>query len=399
MEKMDIRDVSLRGKMVFIRCDFNVPLDEFSNIRDDSRIRATVPTINYATDSKAKVILASHLGRPKGKLAPKLSLAPVAKRLERILGHEIIFSKEIIGKEVDERKKNLGEGEILLLENLRFHKGEEENDEEFARNLAKDIDVYINDAFGAIHRPHASIIGIARYVPLSVAGFLLKKEVEYLEKIKTNPVRPFLAILGGAKVSDKIGVIGNLMDNMKRMDKIVIGGGMMFTFLKAQGYEVGRSIIEEDMIELAEQIIEKAFRKGIKFYLPVDCVITDSLEKPSSTRLVPVQEIPPDGIGVDIGPASTRLFREVLTGVNTIFWNGPMGIYEIEEFSKGTYTLAQYVGDSYTTSIVGGGDTLDALHRCSQIINMTFVSTGGGASLKFLEGKGLPGWEVLTQGK
>lgn len=390
--KLTIEDLDLKDKRVFIRVDFNVPLDENLNITDDRRIRSALPTINYAIDEGAKVILASHLGRPKGKPDPRFSLAPVAKRLKRLLNKEVIFAPDCIGPQVKNIVDKMQPGDVVLLENLRFHEGETKNDETFAKELASLADYYVNDAFGTAHRSHASIVGIAKHLP-SAAGFLLKKEIEYLKGVVNNPIRPFVAILGGAKVSGKIGVLENLESNV---DKVLIGGGMAFTFIKAMGYEVGDSLVEEEMLETAQRIRKKLKERGVKFYLPVDCVIAQSLEPGAETKIVPTLEIPKGWKALDIGPATARLFSEALQNAKTILWNGPMGVFEIDAFSRGTFAVARAVADAYALTIVGGGDTDLAVHRAGVTDSISFISTGGGATLQLLEGKELPGIAALT---
>jgi len=395
LNKLTIKDLDIKGKRLFIRVDFNVPLDEHLNITDDRRIRSTIPTINYAIDEDAMVILASHLGRPKGKYDKRYSLAPVAKRLQRLLKKEVIFLPDCVGPKVEEAVKNMKEGDIILLENLRFHEGEEKNDEDFSKALARLADYYINDAFGAAHRNHASIVGITRFIP-SAAGFLLQKEIEYLQGVTQNPVRPFVAILGGAKVSGKIDVLLNLKDNV---DKVIIGGGMAYTFLKAMGYEVGDSLVENDMLGLANDIRNTVTSKGIKFYLPVDCVIAQSIEPGAETKIVTTQEIPHGWRALDIGPASVKLFSEAIENAKTILWNGPMGVFEVDAFSRGTFAIARSVADAYALTIVGGGDTDLAVQRAGVSESISFISTGGGAALELLEGKDLPGIAALTDKK
>ncbi len=390
--KLTIEEVDIKGKRVFIRADFNVPLDDNLMITDDRRIRSTLPTINYAIDEGAKVILSSHLGRPQGKIDPKFSLAPVAKRLQRLLNKEVTFAPDCIGSRVENIVSKMKEGDVLLLENLRFHPEEEKNDEEFARSLAKLADVYVNDAFGAAHRAHASTVGITKFLP-SAAGFLLKKEIEYLKGAIDNPVKPFVAILGGAKVSGKIGVLENLVG---KVDKVIVGGGMAFTFIKAMGYEIGDSLGEDSMLETAERTRIKLKENGIKFYLPVDCVIAQNADPSAVIKIVPTQEIPKGWKGYDIGPASVRLFAEVLQDAKTILWNGPMGMFEADAFTRGTFDMAKLVGDAYALTIVGGGDTDLAVHRAGVSDLISFISTGGGASLQLLEGKELPGIAALT---
>jgi phosphoglycerate kinase len=392
LRKQTIDDVVLRDKRVIIRADFNVPLDDSHQITDDTRIRSTLLTINRAVDDGAKVILCSHLGRPKGKFDLKYSLAPVAKRLGRLMGKDILFAPDCIGPAVEGLVAKMKPGDVLLLENLRFHKEEEENDDGFSKALAALGDVYINDAFGAAHRAHASTVGITKFIPASAAGFLLKKEIEYLEGAVENPVRPFVAILGGAKVSGKIGVIENLG---KRVDKVIIGGGMAFTFLKAKGLEIGNSLVENDMLDFAKGIEEHAFSRGVKFYLPVDCVVAVSRELGAESKIVPVQEIPKDWYALDIGPASVKLFNEAVQNAKTILWNGPMGVFEIDAYARGTLAMAHAVANAYALTIVGGGETALAVHRAGESENMSFISTGGGAALELLEGKQLPGLTAL----
>jgi len=390
--KLTIEDLDIKGKKVFIRVDFNVPLDDNLQITDDTRIRSALPTINYAIDEGAKVILSSHLGRPKGKVDPRFSLAPVAKRLQRLLNKDVIFAPDCIGSQVEGLVSKMNAGDVLLLENLRYHIEEEKNGEEFARALANLADFYINDAFGAAHRAHASIVGIPKFLT-SAAGFLLKKEIEYLKGAIDNPVKPFVAILGGAKVSGKIGVLENISD---KVDKVIVGGGMAYTFIKAMGYEVGNSLVEDEMIETAQKIRKKLKSVGIKFYLPVDCVIAQGTEPGTVKKIVPTLEIPKEWKALDIGPASVRLFSEVIEDAKTILWNGPMGVFEVDEFSRGTFAIARSVADAYALTIVGGGDTDLAVHRAGVSDAITFISTGGGASLQLLEGKELPGIAALT---
>ena len=392
LRKQTIDDVVLRDKRVIIRADFNVPLDDSHQITDDTRIRSTLPTINRAVDDGAKVILCSHLGRPNGMFDPRYSLAPVAKRLGRLMGKDILFAPDCIGPAVEGLVAKMTPGDVLLLENLRFHQGEEENDDRFSKALAALGDVYINDAFGAAHRAHASTVGITKFIPASAAGFLLKKEIEYLEGAVENPVRPFVAILGGAKVSGKIGVIENLG---KRVDKVIIGGGMAFTFLKAKGLEIGNSLVENDMLDFAKGIEDHALSRGVKFYLPVDCVVAASHEPGAESKIVPVQEIPKGWYALDIGPASVKLFNLAVQNAKTILWNGPMGVFEIDAYARGTLAMAHAIADAYALTIVGGGETALAVHRAGESENMSFISTGGGAALELLEGKQLPGLTAL----
>ena len=392
LRKRVIEDTDLYDKRVLIRADFNVPLDDAHQITDDTRIRSTLPTINRAVDEGGKVILCSHLGRPNGKRDPKSSLAPVAKRLQRLLGKEVAFAPDCIGPSVEAMVAKMKQGDVLLLENLRFHIGEEQNDLAFSQSLAALADVYINDAFGAAHRVHASIVSIPRFIKVAAVGYLLRKEIDYLEGAVANPMRPFVAILGGAKVSGKIGVIENLG---KRVDKVIIGGGMAFTFIKAMGLEIGNSLVEDDMLDFARGIQEHAVARGVKFYLPVDCVVAASREPGAETKVLPVQEIPKDWYGLDIGPASVKLFGEAVQNAKTILWNGPMGMFEIDAYARGTTSLAHAVANAYALTIVGGGDTALAVHRAGESENMSFISTGGGAALELLEGKELPALAAL----
>lgn len=392
INKLCLKDIEIKGKRIFLRADFNVPLDENLNITDDGRIRSTLPTINYAIDEGAKVIIASHLGRPKGRVDMHYSLAPVAKRLQRLLKKEVTFLPDCIGPAVEEAVSKMSNGDIILLENLRFHPGEEANDEKFSKALSGLADYFICDAFGAVHRSHASIVGIAKFIP-SACGFLLQKEIEYLQGVVNNPVRPFVAILGGAKVSGKIDVLLNIANNV---DKVIVGGGMAFTFLKAMKYNVGDSLVENNMLDLALKIQDTLSLKGVKFYLPVDCVIAQSIEPGAETKIVTTQEIPNGWKALDIGPASVKLFSEALESAKTILWNGPMGVFEIDALSRGTFAIAHAVADAYALTIVGGGDTDLAVSRAGVAESISFISTGGGAALQLLEGKELPGLSALT---
>ncbi len=390
--KQCVDQIDVRNKRVFLRADFNVPLDGDMHITDDRRIRSALPTINYLIDEGARVVLASHLGRPKGAPDPRYTMAPVAKRLSRLLSKEVHYTGELVGPAVEREIEKLAPGEVFLLENLRFDKGEETNDEEFSKKLARLADVYVNDAFGTAHRSHASVVGITRYVKELSIGFLMKKEVSYLKGAITNPTRPFVAVLGGGKVSSKLGVIANLHE---KVDKMVIGGGMAFTFYRAMGLETGKSLVEENLVEVAREMMEKSRNNNVKFYLPMDCVVAESRESNAPTKIVPYQEIPPGWTALDIGPASVRLFSEVLENAKTILWNGPMGVFEEDAFSRGTFAMAHSVGNCYALTIVGGGDTALAVHRAGESDNMTFISTGGGAALELLEGKELPGLSVI----
>ena len=390
--KQTIDQVDLQGKRVIIRVDFNVPLDESLKITDDSRIRAVIPTINHVVDERGSVILCSHLGRPKGTACPELSLAPVAKRLKRLLEKDVTFAPDCVGPAVKNLASQLQPGDVLVLENLRFHPGEEANDDHFASELASLGDVFINDAFGTAHRSHASTTGIPSFIKTSAAGYLMKREVEYLEGAVENPIRPFVAILGGAKVSGKIGVIENLG---KKVDKVIVGGGMAFTFLKAMNLEIGRSLVEDEMIDFAKGVHEHALEQGIKFYLPVDCVVAASLDPGAETKIVPIQEIPEGWYGLDIGPASVKLFSEAVENAKTILWNGPMGMFERDAFARGTQAMAHAVANAYALTVVGGGSTALAIHRAGETDSMSFISTGGGAALTLLEGGDMPGLAAL----
>ena len=389
------KDLNLtNGSRVFLRCDFNVPLDEFGNITDDRRIRMALPTIKYLLDHECKIVIGSHLGRPKGEFKDQYSLKPVAKRLSHLLGMEVDLAKDVVGPDAKEKAKNLKEGEILLLENLRFDARETKDDIEFAKELAEYGEFYINDAFGVSHRAHASVHAIATLYDAQhkAAGFLLLKEINFFYKLLQNPVRPFVAVVGGSKVSGKLQALINLLD---KVDKMIIGGGMAFTFLKALGYNVGKSLVEDDLIDEAKTIMQKAKELGVKFYLPVDIVVADKFSEDSIVKYVTYQEIPDNWMGLDIGPASVRLFGEVLWDAQTILWNGPMGVYEMDKFSRGTFKISHEIARSHGVKVVGGGDTADAVARAGDDEEMTFISTGGGASLELLEGKKLPGIEVL----
>ena len=395
MNVNSVKDLEItRGDRVFVRCDFNVPLDEFGNITDDRRIREALHTIKYLLDIEAKIILASHLGRPKGEVNEKYSLKPVAKRLSHLLHQEVILANDVIGDDAKEKAKNLKDAEILLLENLRFDARETKNDEEFAKELASFGDFYVNDAFGVSHRAHASVHAITKNYDNSkkAAGFLLLKEINFFYKLLKNPARPFVAVVGGSKVSGKLQALINLLP---KVDKMVIGGGMAFTFLKALGYEVGKSLVEDDLIEEATHIMNEAKRLGVKFYLPVDIVVADKFEENAMVKYVTYQEIPENWMGLDIGPATVRLFAEVLEDSQTILWNGPMGVYEMDRFSTGSFKISHEIARTHGTKVVGGGDTADLVQRAGDDEEMTFISTGGGASLELLEGKKLPGIEAL----
>ncbi|MDY0194710.1 MAG: phosphoglycerate kinase [Sulfurovaceae bacterium] len=392
-----IKDINIDGKRVFIRCDFNVPKDDEGNITDDRRIREALPTIRYCLDRDCKVILASHYERPEpGKYEEKYSLRPVKLRLRKLLklNGEVKIADDVIGPDAKSKAAALKAGEILILENLRYEAGETSNDEIFAKELASLADVYINDAFGACHRKHASIYALAQqFAPENRGiGFLMNKEINFFSKVIENPTRPFIAVIGGSKVSGKLQALINLVE---KVDKIIIGGGMAFTFLKAQGLEIGKSIVEDDLLEDAKKIMARAKDRGVKFYLPVDLVVADIFSSEAMTKYLPSQEIPKEWMGLDIGPATSRLFREALHDAQTIIWNGPMGVYEIDKFSKGSILMSHNIAQSHATTIVGGGDTADVTARAGDIEEMSFVSTGGGASLELIEGKELPGIAVL----
>jgi len=387
-----IQDIDLSGKRVFIRVDVNVPFDQYQNITDDSRIRAVLPTLNYALDHDAKLIIASHKARPEGKVVPIHSLAPVAKRLGRLLKKEIKMASDCIGPEVSELISNMEIGDVILLENLRFHIEEQKNDEAFAKELAALCDVYINNAFAVSHRINASVEAIVKYVKLSGAGFLLQKELDYFEKAMADPSRPLVAIVGGAKVSSKLGAIENMLHHV---DKLIIGGAMANTFLTSMGFDLGKSKIESELVEVAGSVIKMAKEKGIKLYTPVDAVIAQEIDSKASTKIAPVQEIPHDWMALDIGPATSLLFSEVLYDSKTIIWNGPMGIFEIDAFSRGTSAMVSAVANSYALSIIGGGDTDVAVHRAGETERISYISTGGGAFLALLEGKTLPAVSAL----
>ncbi|MCL5807597.1 MAG: phosphoglycerate kinase [Deltaproteobacteria bacterium] len=387
-----IDDIDIRGKKVLFRFDFNVPLDSSLNITDDTRIKAVLPSVNYALDEGARVIIMSHLGRPKGKPVPEMSLAPVAKRLTRLLGKEVRMAPDCIGSEVRKLVDDLKPGGILLLENLRFHGEEEKNDDRFAAELAGLADVYIDDAFGNAHRKHASNVGITKFIKRCGAGFLIKSELSYFEKALDKPARPFVAIVGGSKVSGKLQAVGHLI---RKVDKMIIGGGIAFTFLKAQGFDVGKSLVEEGLMGEALEVIKAARELGVILYLPVDCVIAADKSPGAETRIVPIQEMDPNWMGLDIGPATITLFSEALGNAKTIIWNGPMGLFEMDAFGRGTTAIAHSVANSYALTIVGGGDTDVAIHKAGESDKITYISTGGGASLELLEGKVLPAVAAL----
>ncbi len=389
--KKTLRDVELKGKRVLVRVDFNVPMDDLGNIEDDTRIRASLPTIEYLLDAKAKIILMSHLGRPKGR-DEKFSLAPVAKRLSRYLNRDVKLLPDCVGEEVEKEVMSMQDGDVVLLENLRFHEGESKGHEEFAKNLAKLGEVYVSDAFGTCHRKHSSVYIVPQILKPAVMGFLLEKEISYFEKAMVNPQRPVVAIIGGAKVSSKLGIIKNLL---KRVDKLFIGGAMAFTFIKAMGYKVGSSLVEDELISTAKDIIEVAQKLDVRLYLPVDFVIGREVSDNTPTRVVPWQEIPEGWMGLDIGPVSVGLLKEIVSDAQTIVWNGPMGVFELDRFKDGTYETAKLLAQSPALTIAGGGDTDHAIHRAGVYNAIDFVSTGGGAFLELLEGNSLPCIEVL----
>ena len=391
MNKKTVKDIDLKGKKVFVRCDFNVPMDKKQNITDNTRIVAALPTIKYLLEQDCKIILASHLGRPKGEVKPEFSLAPVAKELSKLLNKEVIMAKDVIGEDATNKAENLKEGEIMLLENVRFHREETDNDPEFAKKLASMAEVYVNDAFGAAHRAHASTAGIAQYLP-AVSGFLIEKELTVLGNAINNPERPFMAILGGAKVSDKIGVIDSLLD---KVDTLMIGGGMAYTFFKAQGYSVGNSLCEEEKTGLALEAMEKAKQKGVKLLLPVDTKVGKEFKPDTESKTVAWTDIPDGWEGFDIGEKTIEMFKNELKNAKTVIWNGPVGLFEFDQFAIGTNEIAKTLADLDATTIIGGGDSGAAVAKAGLADKMTHICTGGGASLEFLEGKKLPGIECL----
>ncbi|MCI8760801.1 MAG: phosphoglycerate kinase [Clostridia bacterium] len=391
MSKKTVKDIDLKGKKVLVRCDFNVPMDENQNITDNTRIMAALPTISYLLENDCAIILSSHLGRPKGEFKPEYSLKPVAIELAKLLGKEVIMAKDVIGEDAKTKAKNLQNGQIMLIENVRFHKEETDNDQEFAKQLASMAEVYVNDAFGSAHRAHASTEGVAQFLP-AVSGFLIEKELKFLGNAITNPERPFVAILGGAKVSDKIGVIDSLLE---KVDTLIIGGGMAYTFFKAQGYEVGNSICELDKIDLATNLMKKAEEKGVKLMLPVDTKIGKEFKADTESKTVKYNEIPANWEGFDIGEESIKQFIEELKNAKTVVWNGPLGLFEFDQFAIGTNEIAKALASLDCTTIIGGGDSAAAVKKAGLEDKMTHISTGGGASLEFLEGKKLPGIECL----
>ena len=389
--KKTVKDIDLKGKKVLVRCDFNVPMDEEKNITDTTRIIAAIPTIKYLLENECAIILCSHLGRPKGEFKPEFSLKPVAKELSKILGKEVAIAEDVIGEDAKTKAANLKSGELMLLENVRFHKEETDNDEAFAKELASMAEVYVNDAFGAAHRAHASTAGVAKFLP-AVSGFLIEKELECLGDAINNPERPFVAILGGAKVSDKIGVIDSLLE---KVDTLLIGGGMAYTFFKAQGYEVGNSICELDKLDLAKEAMAKAKAKGVNLVLPVDTKVGKEYKPDTESKTVAWTEIPADWEGFDIGEKTIEIFTEEIKKAKTVIWNGPVGLFEFPQFSVGTNAIARVLSTIDAKTIIGGGDSAAAVKKAGLEDKMTHISTGGGASLEFLEGKKLPGIECL----
>ncbi|XBB58836.1 phosphoglycerate kinase [Christensenella minuta] len=392
MMKKTIEDIDVQGKKVLVRVDFNVPLNENGEITDETRIRAALPTIQYLLDHGAKVILMSHLGRPKGEVKPEFSLAPVAKRLSEILNTKVIFAKDCIGKEAQDAVDSMEAGQVVLLENLRFHKEETANDPEFAKQLASLGDIFVLDAFGTAHRAHASTAGVADYLP-AVAGFLIGKELSIMGKALEDPARPFIAILGGAKVSDKIGVIENLLG---KVDGLIIGGGMANTFVKAQGYEMGKSLVDDERLGLARDLMDQAKKKGIKIMLPSDFVVAKEFKADAETQIVAAENIPADAMALDIGPSTRIIFANEIKSAKTVIWNGPMGVAEMPAFANGTKAIAEALADSSAITIIGGGDSAAAVKKLGYADKMSHISTGGGASLEFLEGKELPGVAALN---
>ncbi len=391
MNKKTVKDIDVKGKKVLVRCDFNVPYDENRVITDNRRIVAALPTIKYLLENNAKIILCSHLGRPKGEVKPEFSLDIVAKELSRLLGKEVILAKDVVGEDAKAKAAALKEGDIMLLENVRFEPGEEKNDEELSKALASLAEVYVNDAFGTAHRAHSSTTGVASYLP-AVSGFLIEKELNFMGSALENPERPFMAILGGRKVSDKIGVIESLLE---KVDVLMIGGAMAYTFFRAMGYSVGNSICEEDKLDLAKELMEKAKAKGVKFMLPIDTKVGKEFSKDTESKTVKFTEIPDGWEGFDIGAETIALYSEELKNAKTVIWNGPVGLFEFDQFAIGTNSIAKILADLDAVTIVGGGDSAAAIEKAGLADKFTHISTGGGASLEFLEGKKLPGIEAL----
>ncbi|MCI1999684.1 MAG: phosphoglycerate kinase [Clostridia bacterium] len=389
LNKKTVDDIDVKSKKVLVRCDFNVPIKD-GKITDENRITAALPTIKKLISDGGKVILCSHMGKPKGEVKPELSLAPVAKRLSELLGKDVVFAPDdtVVGENAKKAVSQMKDGDVVLLENTRFRKEETKNEENFSRELASLADIYVDDAFGTSHRAHCSTVGVTKFVKESAVGYLMEKEIDYLGNAVNNPVRPFAAILGGAKVADKINVIGNLIE---KVDILIIGGGMAYTFVKAQGYEVGKSLLDEERIDFAKEMIKKAKEKGVKLLLPVDTVIVKEFKNDTDFKTVPISEIPADWEGVDIGEKTRQIFTEALKSAKTVVWNGPMGVFEFENFAKGTYAIAKTLSELDATTIIGGGDSAAAVNQLGFGKKMSHISTGGGASLEFLEGKELPG--------
>ena len=391
MNKKTVRDIDLKGKKVIVRCDFNVPQDENGNITDNRRIVSALPTIQYLLEQNCKIILCSHLGRPKGEVKPEFSLAPVAKELSRLLDQEVKLAKDVVGEDATRLANELKEKEVMLLENVRFEKGEEKNDPELAKKFAQMAEVFVNDAFGTAHRAHASTAGIANYLP-AVSGFLIEKELNFLGETVNNPKRPFVAILGGKKVSDKIGVIDSLLE---KVDTLMIGGAMAYTFFRSMGYSVGNSICEEDKLDLARSLMKKAEEKGVKFMLPVDTKVGKEFSKDTESKIVKYTEIPDGWEGFDIGTETIEMYKKELQKAATVLWNGPVGLFEFDQFAVGTNEIAKTLAEIDAVTVIGGGDSAAAIEKAGLSDKMTHISTGGGASLEFLEGKKLPGIECL----
>ena len=391
MSKKTIRDIDVSGKKVLVRCDFNVPQDENGNITDKRRILGAIPTIKYLIDHNAKVILCSHLGRPKGEVKKEFSLAPVQKELSKELGIEVKLADDIVGESAKKLTQDMKEKEVVLLENVRFDKREEQNDREFSKELASLAEIYVNDAFGTAHRAHSSTAGVAEFLP-AVSGFLIEKEIKFLGEALNNPKRPFVSIIGGKKVSDKISVINNLLE---KVDTLLIGGGMAYTFFKAEGLNIGSSLCEDDKLDLAKELIEKAKKKNVKLLLPIDVVVAKEFSSDAESKVVKVDEIEDGWEGMDIGPETIKQFEEILKNAKTIMWNGPLGVFEFDKFAKGTNEIAKIIGNTDAITVIGGGDSAAAIEKAGMADKMTHISTGGGASLEFLEGKNLPGISCL----
>jgi len=394
MEFKSIDQLNIQGKKILLRVDFNVPMDAKGNITDDARIRAALPTIQHALAQNAKILLTSHLGRPKGKPEAQYTLAPVARRLGELLQKEVKLAPDCIGPEVEKMATAMKPGDVILLENLRFHKEEEKNDPAFAKSLASLAELYVNDAFAVSHRAHASVEAVTKFFKEPAAGFLMKEELHYLNSVMENPARPLVAVIGGAKVSGKLEVLKNLA---LRVDKLIIGGGMAFTFLKSMGINVGKSLVEDELLKTAQEILETANNKGVKIFLPVDCVVADKMDPSAQTKTVPAGKIPSDWMGLDIGPSTINRFADALKDAKTVLWNGPMGVFEMEPFSRGTFEMVRYIVSSGAVSVVGGGDTDLAVHKSGQAPKISYISTAGGAFLELLEGKSLPGVEALKK--